>query len=255
MVDRGGRLVAWNPAAERLLGGLELQPDMRLLHELARVLKNGDDRTRLRSSRELADILTGEAEPGTSHVFRYAGTGEERWLEFAVIPVPARRGGLTAVCLTMSDVSEQRRAEHEREELALHMRDLDKLQSLERMAGGVAHDFNNLLTAIVGNTQLALDELPSGAELHDYLSEVRESARAAAELTDQLLAYAGRSEPLAEPISLSELVQDMEPLLKSSMPSNVEFRAQLAKEVPVVSGDPGQLRQVVLNLVVNAAQA
>ena len=81
LVDRGGRLVAWNPAAQRLLGGIDLEPDMRLLRELARVLRAGDERQRLRSSRELTGLLTGDAATTGPHVFRFAGSGDERWLE------------------------------------------------------------------------------------------------------------------------------------------------------------------------------
>jgi signal transduction histidine kinase/CheY-like chemotaxis protein len=130
-----------------------------------------------------------------------------------------------------------------------------KLESLGILAGGVAHDFNNLLTGILGNASLALETIPPGSPPMRMLEDVIEASERAAHLTKQMLAYAGKGRFYVAPIQLSSLVREVSQLIKSSIPKNAHVRLDLAERLPWVEGDGSQIQQLIMNLVINAAEA
>src|SRR4051812_9943883 len=130
-----------------------------------------------------------------------------------------------------------------------------KLESLGILAGGVAHDFNNLLTGILGNASLALDVLPPGSPPERMLQDVMRASERAAHLTKQLLAYAGKGRFVLETVDLSHAVRDISHLIKSSIPKNAQLRLDLAEKLPCIEADASQIQQLVMNLVINAAEA
>src|SRR5690606_4389767 len=130
-----------------------------------------------------------------------------------------------------------------------------KLESLGVLAGGIAHDFNNILTSILGQTSLAALELPETHKLRQKLTQIERSAHRAADLCAQMLAYAGRASFITAPLSLSKLVRDTAALLEVSVGRRVRLELQVDDSAPAVVGDATQLRQIVMNLVINAADA
>lgn len=132
--------------------------------------------------------------------------------------------------------------------------DLDRLEGLGVLAGGLAHNFNNLLTAILGYTSLACDMLPPGSPAREMLAEVERAANRAAGLTRQMLACSGRGHFTPEPVDLERFVQDLVPFLRSSCSSPVRLRCDLASGLSV-RADASQLRQIVQELVNNAGDA
>jgi signal transduction histidine kinase/CheY-like chemotaxis protein len=130
-----------------------------------------------------------------------------------------------------------------------------KLESLGILAGGVAHDFNNLLTGILGNASLAMDSLPPGSPTIRMLEDVVEASHRAAHLTKQMLAYAGKGRFMIEPVDLSGLVREISHLIKSSIPKNAHIRLDLAEQLPRIEADSSQIQQLIMNLVINAAEA
>jgi signal transduction histidine kinase/ActR/RegA family two-component response regulator len=130
-----------------------------------------------------------------------------------------------------------------------------KLESLGVLAGGVAHDFNNLLTGILGNASLALDTVAPGAPVVRMLQDVVEASERAAHLTKQLLAYAGKGRFFVQPVDLSDVVRDISNLIRSSIPKNAQIRLDLAESLPCIEADGAQIQQLVMNLVINAAEA
>jgi CheY-like chemotaxis protein len=135
------------------------------------------------------------------------------------------------------------------------MRQTQKLESLGVLAGGIAHDFNNLLTAILGNLSLIAMREEEGGSLQPYLANAEATTLRAAELTRQMLAYAGRGEIRVHPLDLSLAASDMASLLKVSISKKVALAFDFGEALPLVLADSAQLQQVVMNLVTNASEA
>jgi signal transduction histidine kinase/CheY-like chemotaxis protein len=135
------------------------------------------------------------------------------------------------------------------------MVEAQKLEGLGLLAGGIAHDFNNLLTGIMGNAELAEMSLRDDSGAQPYLSAILRSATSAGELTGQLLAYAGKSSIIKEEIEVSALVQEASMLIEMSIPKEISVVFSLAADLPVVTCGAAELRQVVMNLITNAAEA
>jgi two-component system cell cycle sensor histidine kinase/response regulator CckA len=153
------------------------------------------------------------------------------------------------------DVTARRRAEEERAQVERRLQETQKLQSLEVLAGGIAHDFNNLLTGILGNASLAKMELPDSSPIHEYLEQIQQGSTRAADLCRQMLAYAGKGRFVVTRLDLSELVRETTWLLQSSIDRNTRLSFELASGLPPISGDATQIRQVVMNLVINASES
>ncbi len=143
----------------------------------------------------------------------------------------------------------------ERKRLEASMRQAAKLESLGVLAGGIAHDFNNLLTGILGNVSLVMDTLSGDDTLHEALENAMEASERAAHLTKQMLAYSGKGRVLVEPTDISALVRQISALIKSSIPKNVILRLDLGESLPMVEADVAQLQQLVMNLIINGAEA
>ncbi|PKN40948.1 MAG: hypothetical protein CVU63_12795, partial [Deltaproteobacteria bacterium HGW-Deltaproteobacteria-20] len=130
-----------------------------------------------------------------------------------------------------------------------------KLESLGVMAGGIAHDFNNLLTAMLGNSSLALRDLPMDNPSRRRVQDIHDAARRAAHLTRQLLAYSGKAKFEVRPLDLSAHVQEISHLMQACISKKSDLRLELTPDMPAVQADVAQLQQVVMNLVVNASEA
>jgi len=135
------------------------------------------------------------------------------------------------------------------------LRQAERMEVIGRLAGGVAHDFNNLLTAVEGHARLLLEEVGEDAALRGEVEEIRRAGQRAAALTRQLLAFS-RGQTLQErPVDLGEVTLDVRRMLRRLVPEDIILEMDSGEEAVVVRADPGQLRQVVVNLVVNAADA
>jgi two-component system cell cycle sensor histidine kinase/response regulator CckA len=153
------------------------------------------------------------------------------------------------------DISERRHAEAERRRLEEQLLQAQKMESIGTLAGGIAHDFNNLLTAILGNTQLAIEGLTPGSQDLELLVEIEQAARRAAALTNQLLAFSRRQRLERQVIDLNATMSELLNMLRRIIGEDVEIQLDLAPESPAVFADPAQIQQVVLNLAVNARDA
>ena len=153
------------------------------------------------------------------------------------------------------DITARLKAEEERRTLERQMLHVQKLESLGVLAGGIAHDFNNLLVSVLGNAGLALAELDPASPARGRLADIELAAQRAAELTRQMLAYAGRGRFVVQRLDLSEIVGELVTLLRTVVARTAEIDVRLAEDLPDVEADASQLRQVVMNLVTNAADA
>jgi nitrogen-specific signal transduction histidine kinase/CheY-like chemotaxis protein len=167
------------------------------------------------------------------------------WLDVLVTPLAGADGAASRILCICRDVTAPKRADEE-------LRQTAKLESLGVMAGGIAHDFNNLLTGILGNASLLSEVVLE--EDRGMADDIVLAAERAADLTRQMLAFSGKGKFQICKTDLSVLVHEMLRLAKPSIERNVEIRLDLAGQC-IVEGDPGQLQQVVMNLMINAAEA
>lgn len=169
--------------------------------------------------------------------------------------IPYQQFGRRCRFGVIEDLTDRKQAELERHRLEVHLQETQRLESLGVLAGGIAHDFNNLLTVILGNLSLIKQDLPPRSLHHQSLEQSEQASRQAAELCRQMLAYAGRGKLENKPFDLSELVENSRALLSSAATRQHHLHFHLSSGLPYMAGDPSQIRQVVMNLVQNAAEA
>lgn len=164
-------------------------------------------------------------------------------------------GKIIAILSLVEDVTERVRAEAENAAMEQKMQETQKLEGLGVMAGGIAHDFNNLLAVIVGNASLAAESLSDPAFVAESLHQIDLAATRAADLCKQLLAYSGRGRVLLQRLDLNGLITETSGLLGISISKKAELRMTLGTGLSKVMGDATQLRQVLMNLIINASEA
>ena len=167
----------------------------------------------------------------------------------------AEDGSPRGVLVVARDISARKAAEAERFMTEARVRETQKLESLGVLAGGIAHDFNNLLTGILGNASLAKLDLAAGTPPYNCVEEIEKASLRAAELCRQMLAYSGKGRFVVQLLDLSELITEAAPLLELSTTKKAKLRFFLNKHLPLIQADVNQLRQVVINLVSNAAES
>lgn len=200
----------------------------------------------MHTERECREVLqTGQS---LTNEMEQLQNGEIRNIEYTLSPMRDAAGCITGVVSTTRDITERKRTQE-----AIY--NAQRVESLGVMAGGVAHDFNNLLVAILGQTVLAYDKLPEGSETKGHLEKAIGAAERAADLTRQLLAYSGRGRFEVRPLNLNDLLQDNTHLLQVAIPRHITFSMDLMPNLPHIEADAGQIQQVVMNLILNAAEA
>ncbi|MFB3103905.1 MAG: response regulator, partial [Pseudomonadales bacterium] len=166
-----------------------------------------------------------------------------------------REEGERIVRGVFQDITAHKEAEREKAHIAAQMQESQRLESLGILAGGIAHDFNNLLAGILGNADLALAESGLPSMVQDRLHDVVTASKRAADLTRQLLAYSGKGRFVIETANLTDLVEEMASLLEISIAKNCVLEFHLERDLPVIEVDSTQIRQVIMNLILNASEA
>jgi len=183
---------------------------------------------------------------GLDHETKDGSTFESRHIVRVLDPKEGLQSGVVSV---VRDVSQER-------ELERRLQQVEKLEAVGRLSAGIYHDFNNVLTVIRAHTEMVREALPTSSSLNADLDEVLAEVRRAHELTRRLLAFGRRQELEARVLDLAEEVRSMEPGLRRLIPAHIDLHLDLADGAGSrVKADPGQLHQVVLNLVTNALQA
>ncbi|NQU39445.1 MAG: response regulator [Lentisphaerae bacterium] len=170
-------------------------------------------------------------------------------------PLRDAEGSIYAILETATDIRERKEAAAERLQLEEKVHQAEKLESLGVLAGGIAHDFNNLLTAIMGHTELAMDDVAPDSEAAERMRDVHRGAKRAASLCGEMLAYSGQGQFVMRPVNLSQSIRDMCQIVEATADKNVAFVYDLAEAVPAVAADETQIRQVVINLLTNGVDA
>ncbi len=250
-LDEDQRVTLFNPAAERMFRcnaddalGTDFSRFIAEQHReaqrehIAEFVRSGLPSQRLGVVGDLRGVRAG---------------GDEFPLEASISQCTLQRRQL--ITLILRDSSERRRAEDERLKFLSQIQQTQKLESLGVLAGGIAHDFNNLLMAVLGHADLALDALPSSSEARDDLAEIRRAAQRATELCKQMLAYSGKGRFVIQAVEMQKVVEEMLHMLRVSVSKNSILKLNFASNLPSIDADASQMRQIVMNLVVNASEA
>jgi two-component system cell cycle sensor histidine kinase/response regulator CckA len=254
LVDSEGRTTFANPTAEAMFGWASDELVGQFLHQ------------KLHFGPEGIPTLLGDSP--TQHVIRTEETVREEEGLFShkdghSVPVscsiaPIRGDGTIAgAVLVVRDLTEQRRTEAAERENEQALQQSQKLESIGVLAGGIAHDFNNLLTGIRGNAGLARRAIAAGRseQAAALLRDVLAASERAADLTRQLLAYAGKGRFVIQPVDLCRLVTEVSTLIRASISKKVTLVMDVADDCILIDADRAQLQQLVMNLVINGGEA
>jgi PAS domain S-box-containing protein len=239
VTDQDRRILSWNLGAKEMYGWESEEARGQLIHVLLRTRRADEE------NREQALRQDGYWE-GEMTKFRKDGRAVQ--CEVRAVQALDAQGKVECMLTVDRDVTERRRMEE-------RLRERAKLESLGVLAGGVAHDFNNLLTGILGNASLLMDDAPPDSRAWSFAKAICESGDRAAKLAQQMLAYSGRGRFVVQPLNLSEVVSRNADLLRSSVPKNVKLAFHLADDLPSIDADAMQMQQLLVNLVINGAEA
>jgi len=181
--------------------------------------------------------------------------GEERWLMSRGKPLRDKDGRVERYVGIAMDITARREAEGERRRMEAQMLQTQKLESLGVLAGGIAHDFNNLLVGIMGNIEFARMDMSADSPAGESLRDAEAAADHAARLCRQMLAYAGRGKVNVGRHQLGGLLKEIGVMVGAALSGRIGIRYEFATGVPDVEGDVAQLRQVMMNLIINASEA
>lgn len=248
IVEADGTQRYVSPAAERITGF----PAEHLAGRLITEVIHPDDLAHVRQAwSEIIQVAGSIRNVVYRHAHRTAGWV---WLEALAqncLEDPAVRG----VVVSVRDITERRRAEGEKMELEAQLQQAQKMESVGRLAGGVAHDFNNMLQAILGYTEMALEQLPRTDPLRADIEEIHRVGLRAAELTRQLLAFARRQTIAPQELDLNQAVSGMLNMLERLIGENIDLAWRPGQDLWTVKLDPTQIDQILTNLCVNARDA
>jgi PAS domain S-box-containing protein len=194
------------------------------------------------------EIVSGDLRGESSEVTATMPDGRLGEFLFRAAPLRGRDAELLGYIINLTNITGRKRMEEQ-------LRQSQKLETVGVLAGGIAHDFNNILTGVLGNTYLALEDLPADHPVTAWLQSAVEGANRAADLTSQLLAYAGKGRYFLEPVALPKLIGNIKALIESSVPKHVELDLDIPWDLPAIEADAGQMQQLLMNLVINAAEA
>lgn len=261
VLDASRRVLDMNAAARRLIGSESSTNAFRVSSEWS---TNGTWFGRKLD--ELLPFLDGvplgtaddpradDPAPATNLVVpRQPITGETRYYDARVTPVRAADAQLVAWAVLLRDITDQRRAQLEREAFEQRVQEQEKRESLSILAAGVAHEFNNLLAGILGNADLLAMQVPRTGDMPGHVGAIILGTQRAADLVSKMLAYAGERKGASETLDLDKLLREMLGLLEASVARHCSLRYEGSPAQ--IFADPVQIRQIAMNLIINAAEA
>jgi PAS domain S-box-containing protein len=202
---------------------------------------------------KIQPLLNGEKESLTFETIHRRADGSQYPVEIHLQLMES--GGKRYFLAIIFDITDRRQAEAEREKLQAQLLQAQKMESVGRLAGGVAHDFNNMLGAILGYSELALDQIEPGQPLFENLQGIRKAAQRSADLTRQLLAFARRQTAMPKVLDLNDTVEGMLGMLRRLIGEDIDLHWLPATKLWPVKIDPSQLDQILVNLCINARDA
>jgi PAS domain S-box-containing protein len=259
-VDLERRVIIWNHGMEMMTG----IPAMEILGKSGYAIPfYGRERPvlvdyvldRNEETRKMYADIKQSGDMVTSEVFVPELGSDGAYLWSTAKPLYDAAGTVVGAIETIRDITERKRQEGEKARLEEQLLHAQKMESVGRLAGGVAHDFNNLLTAILGNTGLVMMEVGAESPVHARLKDVMKAAESATFLTRQLLAFSRKQVIEPRLIDLNTHIRQIEKLLISLIGEGIKPVLVLGRETGTIMADPGQIEQIIINLVINARDA
>jgi PAS domain S-box-containing protein len=241
LLDAEGRVTYMTLSSQRHLGW---KPEDIVGHSIFNFLHAEDRET---MTERMSETLQNPSEPVTAEVRFQHRDGNERTMEVVGLN-RLSDPSVRAIVVKARDITDRRRLED-------HLRQVQKMEAVGALAGGVAHDFNNLLTAILGYCNLMLDDVPKEDPLRQDLEEIRSAGERAAALTRQLLAFSRRQMLQPQIVDINILVRQLEKLLRRLLSEDIVLATALAPDLHTVKVDPASIEQVLVNLAVNSRDA
>jgi len=250
-IGNDGKLLWVNPAVTRLIGYSREECTQMEGYPVALVHESDRPQVREFCRQAFEQHTSGHDLP----VRLRRKDGAVVWTSLSWQPIYDAAGDCMGIRCSIHDISKRVQAEEERKKLEDKVLQTQKLESLGVLAGGIAHDFNNLLMAVLGSAELALVNTEPSLPAREYLENIRTVASRASELCRQLSAYSGKGKVEVDWLDLSALVRETGELLDVSISKKAVIHYELPSGLPSVEGDATQIRQVLMNLVVNASEA
>jgi two-component system, cell cycle sensor histidine kinase and response regulator CckA len=255
LVDKEGRLTFINPSAASMFGWSQEELVGELLHDRLRCRSPDGNWLSSEECPHMKVLITGETVRSEEDYFLHKD-GRLVPISSSVSPIPSD-STIGGAVLVMRDLTQQKSSEAAQRENEEALQQAQKLESIGVLAGGIAHDFNNLLTGIMGNAGLARRALNTGKaeQAASLLGDVLSASQRAADLTRQLLAYAGKGRFIIAPVDLCKLVTEVSSLIRASISKKISLVIDVPDDCPLVEADKAQLQQLVMNLVINGGEA
>lgn len=241
ITDSNGTIQFVNPAFEKITGYSREEA----IGKNPRIVKSGkqdeDFYKRLWNT-----ILSGYTWKG--HFINRKKDGTLYNEEATISPILDSNGNITNFIAVKRDVTNEIIMEQ-------RLRETQKMEAIGTLAGGIAHDFNNILSAIMGYTELSMDQVSENSQLHSDLKRIYIASNRARDLVNQILTLSRQREQERKPIKIKPIIKETLKLLRASLPSNIEIRQHIDPESGTILADPTQIHQVVMNLCTNAGHA
>ncbi|TAN45626.1 MAG: response regulator [Nitrospirae bacterium] len=181
--------------------------------------------------------------------------GVKNIFEIYAYPILDEKGAVSRVIEYCIDVTEKRKADEEKEQMAAQLLHLQKLEAIGTLAGGIAHDFNNILMGMMGYCDMARYSVPEGSEIVEMLDNVLKAGKRAKYLVQQILSFSRQTEQMKTPLKIQDSIEEALKLLRASIPTTIEFRKNIDTHCEPVLADPTQMHQIIMNLCTNAYHA
>lgn len=240
--NKEGIIINWNKAAEEMFALTEEQAVGQFITGVA----GGEWSDQL--PHLVSQILSTKTSTARQELEFRRLDGRTLTVDLMLSFVRDEPGELIGVSAIVRDITERKKLEKQ-------IQQAQKLESLSVLAGGIAHDFNNILTGILVGAELALQKISPASPIQVYLEKIEQSAVRAADLSKQMLAYSGKGHFFLQPLSINQIVADVETTLTGLVSQSAVIEYHLSPDNPKIEADPNQMRQVLINLVTNASEA
>jgi PAS domain S-box-containing protein len=199
-------------------------------------------------------LIGPDGNPAEDIVWEFQDTDKKRWYDCRSRSIYWPDGRIVRMEI-VTDITDRKRYEAEKDEIAVRKRELKKAESLGRMAGAISHHFNNQLQVVMGNLEMVINNLPMGVSPTESLASAMQAALKAAEVSGLMLTYIGQASGIHEPVDLSVACRRSLTLLQATAPENMTIKADFPSSGPIIRANAGQIQQVLTNLIANAWEA